>query len=155
MPSPNEPPLLPPDAVHTDPRGSITALPPFATAGTMVIESERGAVRGNHYHHDESHLMYVVSGRMIYIEDDPQLGICVAEVGPGQSVVSPKGVPHTTVFPEHTVFVTLSDVDRAGHKYEDAVVRVDPLEERPEVAPYLTGIGPLVTGEPQQRRRQG
>ncbi|QNP71424.1 cupin domain-containing protein [Streptomyces roseirectus] len=150
----HEPPILPPDAVHADPRGSITALPPFEAVGTVVIESEPGAVRGNHYHHDESHLMYVVSGRMIYIEDDPELGICVAEVGPGQSVVSPKGVPHTTVFPEHTVFVTLSDVDRTGRKYEDEVVRVDPLEERPEVAPYLVGLGPLVTGE-MQRRRQG
>ncbi|GGZ24915.1 cupin domain-containing protein [Streptomyces poonensis] len=146
--------ILAPTEVHADLRGSITALPHFDTAGTMVIESEAGAVRGNHYHRNESHLMYVVSGRMIYLEEDADHRISVAEVGPGQSVISPKGVPHTTVFPERTVFVTLSDWDRRGRRYEDEVVRVDPLEERPEVAPYLEGIGELLTGE-LHRRRQG
>lgn len=134
---------IPPEAVYTDLRGRIIALPHFDTAGTMVIESETGAVRGNHYHLNESHLMYVVSGRMIYIEEDADGGISVAEVGPGESVISPKGVPHTTVFPEHTVFVALSDWDRRGRRYEDEIVRVAPLEERPEVAPYLKDIGEL------------
>ncbi|MBC2869778.1 cupin domain-containing protein [Streptomyces mexicanus] len=144
-----DPRTLPPEAVHTDPRGRIITLPPFDTAGTTVIESEPGAVRGNHYHRHESHLMYVVSGRMIYIEEDAEQRISVAEIGPGQSVVSPRGVAHTTVFPERTVFVTLSDWDRRGRRYEDEVVRVAPLEDRPEVAPYLEGIGELV------RWRQG
>ncbi|NGO06894.1 cupin domain-containing protein [Streptomyces sp. HC44] len=144
--------IIPPEAVHADLRGTITALPHFDTAGTMVIESEAGSVRGNHYHLNESHLMYVVSGRMIYLEEDDDRGISVADVGPGESVISPKGVPHATVFPEHTVFVTLSDWDRRGHRYEDEIVRVDPLEERPEVAPYLEGIGELLTGEFQKRR---
>lgn len=137
--------VIPPDAVHIDDRGEIVALPHFDTAGTMVIESEPGAVRGNHYHQNESHLMYVVSGRMIYIEEDEKRQITVADVRPGQSVISPAGAPHCTVFPEKTVFVALSDQDRRGRRYEDEVVRVRPLEERPEVAEYLDGIGPLIT----------
>ena len=144
------PQVIPAEAVYADDRGEIVALPHFATAGTMVIESEAGAVRGNHYHDNESHLMYVVSGRMIYIEETPGGRVTVAVVGPGQSVVSPAGAPHCTVFPERTFFVTLSDWDRRGHRYEDEVTRVQPLEERPEVAAYLEGIGPLITGPARQ-----
>jgi quercetin dioxygenase-like cupin family protein len=145
--------IVPADATHADSRGKIIALPYFTTAGTMVIESQPGAVRGNHYHLNESHLMYVVSGRMLYIEEDADQTVTVAEVGPGESVISPKAVPHATVFPEYTVFVTLSDWDRRGHRYEDEVVRVDPLENRPEVAGYLEGIGELITGAKQKRTR--
>lgn len=139
-------PIIPAGAVYPDSRGMITALPSFTTAGTMVIESRPGAVRGNHYHLDESHLMYVVSGRMLYIEENPDHTLTTAEVGPGESVVSPKGAPHATVFPEHTVFVTLSDTDRRGRRYEDEVVRVDPLQDRPEVAAYLAEMGELIAG---------
>jgi quercetin dioxygenase-like cupin family protein len=137
--------IIPAEAVYTDARGAIVALPHFDTAGTMVIESEPGAVRGNHYHLHESHLMYVVTGKMIYIETDAEQRVSVAEVLPGQSVVSPAGAPHCTVFPEHTVFVTLSDWDRRGRRYEDEVVRVAPMEELPEVAEYLKGIDTLIT----------
>lgn len=145
--------IVPADAIYADGRGKIIALPSFNTAGAMVIESQPGAVRGNHYHTNESHLMYVVSGRMFYIEQDADQKIAVAEVGPGESVISTKGAPHTTVFPEYTVFVTLSDRDRRGHRYEDEVVRVNPLENHPEVATYLTGMGELITGAEQRRRR--
>jgi quercetin dioxygenase-like cupin family protein len=145
--------VMPAEAVFSDGRGRIIALPHFHAAGTMVIESESGAVRGNHYHLNESHLMYVVSGRMIYLEEDGDQHITVAEVGPGESVISPKGAPHATVFPVRTVFVTLSDWDRRGHRYEEEVVRVDPLEDRPEVSRYLAGIDELITA-PQRRLGQ-
>lgn len=145
--------IVPADAVYADSRGKIIALPYFNTAGTMVIESQPGAVRGNHYHLNESHLLYVVSGRMHYIEEDAAQKTTVAEVGPGESVISPKGAPHATVFPEYTVFVTLSDRDRRGHRYEDEVVRVDPLENRPEVASHLERISELITGAKQKPRR--
>lgn len=143
--------LIPAEAVFADDRGQIAALPHFNTAGAMVIESVPGAVRGNHYHLHESHLMYVVSGLMIYIEEGVDRTVVVSEVGPGQAVISPPGAPHCTVFPEHTAFVTLSDWDRRGHKYEDEIVRVAPMETKPEVAAYLRGISHLITGPVHQR----
>ncbi|WP_158843542.1 cupin domain-containing protein [Saccharothrix deserti] len=136
--------IILPEAVHADDRGRIIALPPFAAAGAMVIESVAGAVRGNHYHVNESHLMYVVSGLMIYIEEGLDKSLMVTEVGPGQSVISPPGASHCTVFAADTVFVALSDRDRRGDKYEGEVVRVAPMERRPEVADHLTGIDRLI-----------
>lgn len=138
--------IVPADAVYADERGRIIALPHFDTAGAMVIESQPGAVRGNHYHLHESHLMYVVSGLMIYLEEDPDGKLIVTEVGPGESVISPKGAAHATVFPEQTVFVALSDWDRRGHRYEDEVIRVPPLEHRAEAASRLEGLGELIRG---------
>lgn len=135
--------ILAPGGVFPDARGRIVALPDFPTAHSMIIESVRGAVRGNHYHHHESHLMYVVSGRMIYIEEQDGGELLTLDVGPGQSVVSPRGLAHTTVFPEPSVIAVLSDVDRGGARYEEQVVRVDPLQHRVD----LSGLydGPQVT----------
>lgn len=137
--------ILPADGLFLDARGQIANLPPFTTIGVTVITSERGAVRGNHYHLHESHLMYVVSGLMVYIEEDADGRTHVCEVGPGGAVVSPPRAPHCTVFPERTVFVTLSDWDRRGQNYEDEVVRIDPMERRTEVAASIAGLPELIS----------
>jgi oxalate decarboxylase/phosphoglucose isomerase-like protein (cupin superfamily) len=129
--------VLAPQAVYADHRGRIVNLPAFPTVESTVIESNAGAVRGNHYHRDETHLMYVVSGLMLYIEQDGDRRLHVVEVRPGESVLTPAGVPHCTFFPEDTAFVTLSDVSRAGEAYEQAVIRVTPLHEHPDVRRYI------------------
>lgn len=137
--------IVAPLGVHTDERGSIVSLPAFPTVASTVIESRAGAVRGNHYHRDESHLMYVISGLMLYLEEDGSGSLAAFEVGPGESVVSPPGAPHATVFLEDTIFVALSDVDRSGHRYEGGVVRVRPLQERPEISDRISAAGKLIT----------
>lgn len=138
-------PVIEPDGVYTDARGRIVSLPVFPTVGSTVIESWTGAVRGNHYHAHESHLMYVVSGRMLYIEQEESGALQSFDVGPGESVITPPGAPHCTVFLEDTVFIALSDADRSGEKYEEEVVRVAPLHERPELAERLARFGKLIT----------
>jgi quercetin dioxygenase-like cupin family protein len=137
--------IIEPQGVYADDRGRIVTLPQFAVVGSTVIESRAGAVRGNHYHRNESHLMYVASGRMLYLEQDPAGELVVVEVGPGESVVTPPGAPHCTVFPEDTVFIALSDADRTGDRYEEHVVRIRPLHERAEVAARVAALGRLVT----------
>lgn len=137
--------IIPVDGLHVDARGEIVTLPPFTVNGVTVISSTTGAVRGNHYHLNESHLMYVVSGLMVYAEEDEAGHTRTSEVKPGESVVSAPRVAHCTVFPEPTVFVTLSDWDRRGRNYENEVVRIAPMEHRPEVAPYIERISELIT----------
>ncbi|MEU1762970.1 cupin domain-containing protein [Micromonospora sp. NPDC005652] len=129
--------VLAPQGIYADKRGRIVTLPTFPTVESTVIESRAGAVRGNHYHRDETHLMYVVSGFMVYIEQDVEGGLQVVEVRPGESVRTPAGVAHCTFFPEDTTFVALSDVSRAGDAYEDAVTRVAPMHEHPDVRRYI------------------
>ncbi|MEV6932540.1 cupin domain-containing protein [Dactylosporangium sp. NPDC051485] len=134
--------ILSPADIYSDARGRIVALPDFPAAHSMIIESRVGAVRGNHFHNDESHLMYVVSGRMLYIEQQADGTLSTLEVRPGSAVVSPRGVAHCTVFPEETVIVVLSDVNRSGEHYEEHVFRVDALHHQVD----LTGLydGPQV-----------
>jgi mannose-6-phosphate isomerase-like protein (cupin superfamily) len=135
--------ILLPEGVYADARGRIIALPDFPTKHAMIIECNTGAVRGNHYHHHESHLMYVVSGRMIYLEQQADGEIRTLDVKPGEAVVSPVSLAHTTVFPEPTVIAVLSDVDRGGERYENEVVRVDPLQHQVDISHLYDG--PQVT----------
>ena len=59
-----------------------------------------------HRHDDDDEFFYVVSGRFwIDLEDQ------VIELGPGQGVVVPKGVPHRPRAPERTVVLM---VETAG-----------------------------------------
>ncbi|ANS70524.1 hypothetical protein SLINC_8300 [Streptomyces lincolnensis] len=131
--------ILPPEGVYRDARGEIINLPPFPTVGVLVINSRRTAVRGNHWHANESHLMYVASGRMLYIEEDENGELFTLEMGSQDAVVSPRGRAHCTVFLEDSVIVVLSDADRTGRRYEDEVVRVPPLNERLDLSRY--GLG--------------
>jgi len=135
--------ILVPEGIYADARGRIIALPEFPTAHAMIIESTVGAVRGNHYHHHESHLMYVVSGRMIYLEQQEDGETLMLDVEPGGAVVSPRGLAHATVFPERSVIAVLSDVDRGGDRYESEVVRVDPLQHQVDISHLYSG--PQVT----------
>jgi oxalate decarboxylase/phosphoglucose isomerase-like protein (cupin superfamily) len=129
--------ILSPKDINVDQRGRIITLPTFTTLETTLIESRAGAVRGNHYHLDESHLMYIVTGRMIYLEQSDSTELQVVELGPGESVVTPAGAAHCTLFPEDTVFVTLSDALRADGAYETSVVRIKPMHELAEVRKWL------------------
>lgn len=138
------PQILIPKDINVDKRGRIITLPTFATRETTLIESYAGAVRGNHYHLDESHLMYVVTGKMIYIEQSEETGLQVVELGPGESVVTPAGAAHCTLFPEDTVFVTLSDALRADGAYETSVVRIKPMHELAEVRQWLDRMPDLL-----------
>lgn len=127
----------PPQGVFEDERGRIIALPSFSATGALIIESEPGAVRGNHFHQHESHLMYVISGRMVYIEESAPGNVTAVDVKAGETVISKRGRAHCTVFPERTVLCVLNDVDRTGSRYEEEVVRVEPLDQRIDLSRFV------------------
>jgi quercetin dioxygenase-like cupin family protein len=140
-----DPRILTPQATFTDARGRIISLPEFRSAGALVIESRAGAVRGNHLHQHESHLQHMLSGTMIYLERSADGALYSARVGPGQGVVSERGVAHCSVFTEDSVFVVLSDTDRTGDKYENEIVRVEPLHADLDLAGYGLDQAALLT----------
>jgi oxalate decarboxylase/phosphoglucose isomerase-like protein (cupin superfamily) len=146
--------ILLPEAEYDDDRGRIVALPSFRAEGALVIESRRGSVRGNHLHHRESHLMHVLSGEMIYLERTSDGGLFTARLRPGEAVVSPRGAAHCTLFPEDSVLVVLSDVDRRGRRYEEEIVRVAPLQDDVDL-PALFGDTDFVGMREVIRRESG
>ena len=154
MPS-ESPELIAPQNIYADDRGRIVSLPPFPATGVLIIESEPGAVRGNHFHAQESHLMHVVSGRMIYLEESASGTVAATEVKAGETVISERGLAHCTVFPERTVICVLNDVDRTGHRYEDEVVRVEPLDQRIDLGRFVGPDFALVRASPAAVQKKG
>ncbi len=61
-------PTMPPLSPFTDDRGSITNVAENSVGGVQVIVSKAGAVRAKHTHKTDTHVCYVVSGQVDYVE---------------------------------------------------------------------------------------
>ncbi|MGZ4335639.1 MAG: cupin domain-containing protein [Gaiellaceae bacterium] len=62
-----------------------------AEPGSSLVETE--ALQGNmpplHVHHDEDEVFYVLDGRLTLMAGDGR-----RELGPGEAMLAPRGVPH-------------------------------------------------------------
>ena len=113
-----------------DDRGAITHLLDDGKTNirsTLIIASKKGAVRANHYHKEDSHYCYMLSGKMEYFEkpvegDDSQIEKAVLETG--DMVYSPPMAIHAMRFLEDTTWVVLATKSRKDGAYEDDTVRV-------------------------------
>jgi quercetin dioxygenase-like cupin family protein len=108
-----------------DERGAIQPLLEREMRSALLISSKAGTVRANHYHKTDWHYCYVVSGRIEYYHRpagstaEPESVVVRA----GEMFFSPAMVEHAMVFPEDTVFLTLSRNARDQAAYEDDLVR--------------------------------
>jgi quercetin dioxygenase-like cupin family protein len=92
----------------------------------QIITSKKGSIRSNHYHKRGGHLLYVLSGRMRYVEQDDVDGGELSEriVEAGESVFTGPMKPHVTEFLEDSVLVCAATANRADGAYADDLVRV-------------------------------
>ena len=111
---------------YVDERGEIQMLAEFPIASALVITSNSGAVRGNHYHNTDEHYSYLASGRMEYHHrpagstNPPE----VVTIEPGQMFYTPARTEHAMRFIEDSVFYVFSTEKRDQESYESDVVRV-------------------------------
>jgi hypothetical protein len=110
----------------SDSRGRILNIADGNLGDIAVIESEKGAIRANHYHNDDWHLSYLVVGSMRYQWKD---SISAAEfreveVRAGQMVYSPSGTPHKMVFLEKSIFIAVAALSRSKDNYESDTHRL-------------------------------
>ena len=121
------------ERAHVDRRGSLQVIASSEALGTrfgsvVVISSKKGTARANHRHRKDSHLCFVLSGRMAYYERPvgskrkPRKVI----VGAGQAVFTPPGVDHAMKFLKDTVFITVADRHRTQKDYEHDLIRLNP-----------------------------
>ncbi len=103
----------------TDDRGEITEISEMDFKALLMIFSKKGAIRANHYHKTGGHLVYIISGKMRYVEEGAE-----AIMGPRESVFTGPDIPHAMEFLEDTLMVCASTVNRADGAYEDDLVRV-------------------------------
>lgn len=114
----------------TDERGEITMIlddGKTAILNVLIITSKKGAVRGNHYHKEDSHYCYMIDGKMEYFEkpvgaDDSKMETTILEKG--DMVYSPSMMVHAFRFLENTTWVCLATKSRKDGAYEKDIVRV-------------------------------
>lgn len=123
--------------IEDSPRGIIEKLAEGSFQSVMRITSQKGAVRANHYHKHDSHLCYLVKGKIEYVTRDvgnDQAPIHRTTIQPGQLFYTPPMLVHAMVFLEDSEFLCFTTSPRRTQEdYEDDVVRVmlvDPASVR-------------------------
>ena len=121
-------------AAFIDARGSIQNIIELAAAerpirGAGVIHSKAGTERSNHWHREDGHYLYVLSGEMHYWECSveefpepiypPEPGIFKA----GECAFTGPNLWHRTRFPVNTVLLSLSFLPRDHESHEKDLVR--------------------------------
>jgi quercetin dioxygenase-like cupin family protein len=125
-------PLVSKGKSFEDNRGIIESLISFPEAeigSVVLIETKKGSLRANHYHKEDWHYCYVVSGSIEYhcrpvgSDATPKMFL----IGTGDIFYTPPLVEHAMVFPEDTTFLAFSGGTRLQEDYEKDLVRVNLL----------------------------
>ena len=114
------------DDAHSDDRGAIQPLVDGDMKSAVLIHSKAGTVRANHYHKEDWHYCYVLSGSIDYYHRP--VGSKEApehfRIEAGQLFFTPALVEHAMVFPVDTDFLCLGKNSRDQDTYEADTVRV-------------------------------
>lgn len=116
--------------VIVEERGRIVPVADGEFKSVMVIESKKGAVRANHYHKRDAHVMFILSGKARYVEAtmDQSSGIVSDKVyGPGEAIHTEPLVPHAMEFLEDTSMIVCTKNPRDYDTYMDDIVKVSLL----------------------------
>ena len=112
-----------------DARGSIQPLVDMDMKSSVLISSNTGSVRANHYHKTDWHYCYVLYGEIIYYhrphgsKQKPEEVI----VKENQMFFTPPMVEHAMVFTKQTKFITWGRNSRVQEVYEADVFRIPPI----------------------------
>lgn len=113
-----------------DERGEITMIldnERTPIKSVLLITCKKGAIRANHYHKEDSHYAYMLSGSVEYFEE-PVSGTEkkreTAMLSEGDMVYTPAMTVHAMCFLEDSVFIALATKSRKEGAYEDDTVRI-------------------------------
>ena len=118
--------VIPIDAPFCDMRGVIQNVLHQPIGAVVVIHSKPNSTRARHWHKEDWHFCYVMSGSIDYFErpldstEPPKL----TKLRAGQLFFTPSGVEHEMFFPEETTFLTLANRHRTPEDYEHDLVRL-------------------------------
>jgi dTDP-4-dehydrorhamnose 3,5-epimerase-like enzyme len=108
-----------------DERGLISNIADGNLGDVAVITSSAKSTRANHYHEDDWHLSFLLSGRMIYSWkslDSSDKG--EIEVSASSLFYTPKRTVHRMYFLEQSTFIAVSKLNRNQENYELDTKRV-------------------------------
>lgn len=114
---------------HVDARGAMSHLldGEIKITSALLVSSKKGSVRANHYHKKDSHYMYLLKGKMLYLAKDLRLKDAKKEkviLKEGELVYTPPMVAHAVRFLEDSTFLALTTESREQNAYEQDTVRI-------------------------------
>lgn len=119
-------PRVPLDHEFKDERGVIRNLLHTPIYSVAYITSKKGTERANHYHTDDHHYAFIVSGKIEYwerdIEGKEEPRSWTFETG--EMIYTRPSIVHKMVFVEDTVFITFSKIKKDHKHYEEDVKRI-------------------------------
>ena len=116
-----------------DGRGGITKLlddGKTSIRSILIMTSKKGAVRANHYHKEDAHYVYMLTGKMEYseapiVDGAPDLSKEEKiEVAAGDMVFSPSMALHAMNFLEDSTCLVFALKSRNQDNYEQDLVRL-------------------------------
>ncbi len=116
-----------------DKRGSITDI--FTNGSkdhVTIIQSKKGAVRGNHYHKKSIQYTFVISGQLtLYSQKYGQKKVYRHILKPNDLMTHLPMECHALVADKNTIFLAFADGLRGGKNYEKDTYRLEvPLEKQ-------------------------
>lgn len=126
--------IMLPKIIARDERGVIEQLPAGEGMSVLRITSKKGTVRANHYHRKDYHYCYLVSGKIRYVEREPENQSAPLRewiIEPGKIFYTRPLVAHTMEFLEDSEFYAFTPRSGERAEYENDVVReilIDPAE---------------------------
>jgi dTDP-4-dehydrorhamnose 3,5-epimerase-like enzyme len=110
-----------------DSRGIIINLADGIIGDVSFIQSKKDAVRANHYHSEDWHLCYIITGSCEYLwsEDLSNPTIKKLTIESDQLIFTPSMTAHKLVFNEPTKFITISKLSRKKSNYDADTFRLD------------------------------
>ena len=114
-----------------DDRGTIQKILESHSGSCVIISSVKGSQRANHYHKEDYHYCYLVSGSIEYFErpvGSDELPVKYI-INPGVLFFTGPMIEHTMYFTEDSVFITFGGGTRTQADYEDDLVRVASLKD--------------------------
>ncbi len=97
---------------YIDDRGliqSLVSLDEPKIQSAVIIESKKGSVRANHYHKEDWHYCYLITGSIDYYyrDVDDTIKPTVIRIKPGEVFYTPAMLEHAMYFNEDSDFLTL------------------------------------------------
>lgn len=114
----------------SDERGSITDIIEDKLVDHItVITSEKGAIRGNHFHKESIQYLYLVEGKIKAFSIDEN-GFNESEIiTSGTLIINPPHEVHAFIALERSVFFVFTRGPRGGKAYESDTYRVKDITQ--------------------------
>lgn len=120
-----------PVLIADDERGQIKKLDRDGDQSVLLITSKKGTIRANHYHQKDSHISYLISGKIRYVEraiDDETGPLDEYIIEPGQCFYTSPMIAHAMEFMEDSEFIAISPRNGNQAEYENDIVRVTVID---------------------------